>query len=55
MWQQLPAEKVEITPAAFRDLLVVVEFNTAGGNLLFTMISGSLFHGIVGRHVCPYI
>ena len=55
MWQQLPAEKIEITPAAFRDLLVVVKCCAAGGKLLFTMISGSLFHGIVGRHVCPYI
>ena len=48
MWQPLPAEMVETSPAAFRDLLVVVKYSTAGGKLLFTMIFGSLFHGIVG-------
>ena len=43
MWQQLSAEMVEIRPAAFRDLLLVVEYSTAGGKLLFTMISEPLF------------
>ena len=48
MWQQLPAETIEMSPAAFRDLLVVVEYSNAGGKLLFTMIFALLFHGIVG-------
>jgi hypothetical protein len=43
MWQPLPAETVEMRPAAFRDLLVVVRYGTAGGKLLFIMIFGLFF------------
>jgi len=38
MWQPLPAELVEISPAAFRDLLAVAKYSTVGGKLLFIMI-----------------
>jgi hypothetical protein len=45
---RLPSERYEMSPAAFRDVLVGVKYSIAGGKLLFTMTTCSHFHGIVG-------
>jgi hypothetical protein len=46
--RQLPAERHEMSGAAFHDLLVILKYGIAGGKLLFTMTSCSHLPGIVG-------
>ncbi len=48
MWQPLPAETVEMRPAAFHTLLVILKYGIADGKLLFAMTSCSHMPGIVG-------
>jgi hypothetical protein len=48
IFRQLPAERHEMSAAAFHDLLVIMKCGIASGKLLFTMTSCSHLRGIVG-------
>ena len=48
MWHRLAVERYEMSPAAFRDLLVGVKYSIGGGKLFFTMTSCSPLTRIVG-------
>jgi hypothetical protein len=48
IWRRSPAERYEMSAAAFHYLLVIVKYGIAGGKLLFTMTSCSHLPGIVG-------
>jgi hypothetical protein len=48
IFRQLPAERHEMSAAAFHDLLVILKHGIADGKLLFTMTSSSHLPGTVG-------